>query len=72
MAIGQGFKGQDGEVWDAEAGEQIGEPLKRRAGGMRSVAFSPDGNRIVTFSSDETARYSTTRAMAPSSRDKSR
>jgi WD40 repeat protein len=36
-------------LWDAETGEQIGEPLTAQA-------FSPDGKRIVTASADKTAR----------------
>ena len=34
----------------------IGTPLTGHTGGVKSAAFSPDGKRIVTASSDKTAR----------------
>src|SRR5215467_2217214 len=41
------------QLWDAETGKPIGEPLN---GSVLSEAFSPDGKRIVTVSNDWTAR----------------
>ena len=43
-------------IWDAETGQQIGEPLSGHEGSVESAAFSPDGKRIVTASADKTAR----------------
>ncbi|KAG6328369.1 hypothetical protein ID866_10720 [Astraeus odoratus] len=43
-------------VWDAERGVQIGSPLQGHTDYVRSVAFSPDGTRIVLGSSDKTVR----------------
>ena len=37
-------------------GQPIGEPLTGHEGYVRSASFSPDGKRIVTASSDKTAR----------------
>jgi hypothetical protein len=42
-------------VWDAASGEMLRE-LKGHRGGVNGAAFSPDGARIVTGSSDQTAR----------------
>src|SRR5262249_26143286 len=36
--------------------KQIGEPLRGHEGSVSSAAFSPDGKRIITASSDKTAR----------------
>ena len=43
-------------IWDAMSGTPIGEPLKGHSGSVWSVAFSPDGTRIVSGSSDKTVR----------------
>src|SRR5206468_4318755 len=37
------------QVWDATTGQPIGPPL-RHSGTVRSAAFSPDGQKIVTAS----------------------
>ena len=37
-------------LWDADTGKPIGEPLTGHTGAVISVAFSPDGKRIVTGS----------------------
>ncbi|MBT7324934.1 MAG: TIR domain-containing protein, partial [Anaerolineae bacterium] len=41
-------------IWDANSGEQIGEPLTGHSWSVNSVAFSPDGTRIASGSSDNT------------------
>jgi len=43
-------------LWDAATGRQIGAPLKGHDGEVYSVAFSPDGRKIVSGSSDATIR----------------
>ncbi|KAE9400478.1 WD40 repeat-like protein [Gymnopus androsaceus JB14] len=40
------------QVWDAESGKAVGNPMKAYAGQFKSVAFSPDGQRIVSGSDD--------------------
>jgi len=42
-------------VWDAATGQQL-LTLKGHTGMVRSVAFSPDGQRIITGSDDWTAK----------------
>ena len=37
-------------LWDADTGQPIGAPLTGHTGGVCSVAFSPDGRRIVSGS----------------------
>ncbi|SCY62143.1 WD40 repeat [Nitrosospira sp. Nl5] len=44
------------QLWDANTGRPIGEPLRGHKEGVTSVAFSPDGSRIVSGSSDSTLR----------------
>jgi WD40 repeat protein len=44
------------ELWDAETGKPIGEPLAGHTEYVSSVAFSPNGKRIITASYDKTAR----------------
>ena len=43
-------------LWDADTGQQIGAPLTGHTGYVISVAFSPDGRRIVSGSFDNTLR----------------
>ena len=43
-------------VWDADMGVQIGSPLQGHTLSDTSVAFSPDGLRIVSGSFDKTLR----------------
>ena len=43
-------------LWDADTGQQIGQPMTRHRDVVRSVAFSPDGKRIVSGSLDNTVR----------------
>src|SRR5262249_55574570 len=44
------------QLWDAETGKPIGEPLKGHEREVLSAAFSPDGKRVVTASADRTVR----------------
>ena len=43
-------------LWDTGTGAAIGEPLAGHRSGVNSVAFSPDGQRIVSGSWDQTVR----------------
>lgn len=43
-------------LWDAETGQPVGDPLSGRNSYVASVAFSPDGKRIVSGSIDGTIR----------------
>jgi len=43
------------KVWDARTGKEI-LSLKGHSGPVFGVAFSPDGNRIVSGSLDETVK----------------
>ncbi len=43
-------------MWDVDTGKQIGLPLEGHTSVVYSVAFSPDGNRIVSGSADKTVR----------------
>jgi WD40 repeat protein len=42
-------------IWDAETGKEL-KTLYGHTGEVESVAFSPDGKRVVTGSRDKTAR----------------
>ena len=44
------------QVWDAQTGGQVGNPLQGHTHWVNSVAFSPDGRHIVSGSWDETIR----------------
>jgi WD40 repeat protein len=50
--------GADGTIWlwDAAAGQPIGQPLRGHQKIVTSVAFSPDGTRIASSSMDNTVR----------------
>ena len=43
-------------VWDAVTGQALGQPLTGQTDAVFSVAFSPDGARIVSASADGTLR----------------
>jgi WD40 repeat protein len=43
-------------LWNADTGEPIGTPLSDNYGAIRSVAFSPSGDRVVTAGSDKMIR----------------
>ena len=44
------------QAWNVETGKAVGEPLHGHSYLVNSVAFSPDGERIVSCSSEETVR----------------
>ena len=41
-------------IWDAETGALVGDPLEGHTGGVNPVAYSPDGQRIISGSDDNT------------------
>jgi WD40 repeat protein len=51
-------------LWDARTGASLGEPL-RHGGPVYAVAFSPQGDRVLTGSMDNTARLWDGRTGAP-------
>jgi WD40 repeat protein len=52
LTVTQNFTAQ---LWDGLTGARLGQPMKH-AHFIKSVAFSPDGARVVTGSRDNTAR----------------
>ncbi|EJC98388.1 WD40 repeat-like protein [Fomitiporia mediterranea MF3/22] len=44
------------QIWDAESGQAVSDPLEGHHGIIRSVAFSPNGTCVVSGSDDETIR----------------
>jgi WD40 repeat protein len=54
LAIGDA----EGDVWiyDMTTGEPIGQPMKGHTNTVTSVAFSPDGDQLLTGAADDTAR----------------
>jgi WD40 repeat protein len=43
-------------VWDAATGQPVGQPMTGHTGAVSSVAFGPDGTRIVSGGADNTVR----------------
>ncbi|KAG6332621.1 hypothetical protein ID866_6466 [Astraeus odoratus] len=62
--MGSLLSGVTNQVWDAERGMQVGSPFKGHTAGVTSVAFSPDGTRIVSGSYDSTVRVWDTNRVA--------
>ncbi|CAG7852463.1 COMPASS-like H3K4 histone methylase component WDR5B {ECO:0000303/PubMed:19567704} Short=AtWDR5B {ECO:0000303/PubMed:19567704}, partial [Serendipita indica DSM 11827] len=64
VALGEDIRSQDRfwildktvRVWNAETGEPLGPALKGHTNAVYSVAFSPDGHKIVSGSWDKTVR----------------
>jgi WD40 repeat protein len=56
--------GQTARVWETLSGKPIGEALQHR-GAVGTVAFSPDGNYVLTASADHTARVWETASGKP-------
>ena len=54
--IVSGSEDQTIQVWDAQTGGQVGNPLQGHTKLVKSVAFSPDGRHIVSCSWDQTIR----------------
>ncbi|KAF7362706.1 WD-REPEATS-REGION domain-containing protein [Mycena venus] len=44
------------QIWDAESGVPLGEPLEGHTDGVTSVSYSPNGKHIVSGSYDHTVR----------------
>jgi WD40 repeat protein/serine/threonine protein kinase/tetratricopeptide (TPR) repeat protein len=61
---GGGFYSGEASVWDARTGAELLQ-LKGHAGMVMSVAFSPDGERIITGSLDGTAKVWDARTGTP-------
>ncbi|KZP17839.1 WD40 repeat-like protein [Athelia psychrophila] len=54
--IVSGSADQTIQIWDAETGEVVGEPLRGHSGPIMAIVYSPDGRHIVSGSYDETIR----------------
>jgi eukaryotic-like serine/threonine-protein kinase len=56
VLIGTGIGDLAARLWDVATGQPIGSPLRGHRGKVRAVAYSPDGNTLLTGSDDKTAR----------------
>ena len=52
-------------IWDVETGTTIGNPLKGHTDRVQSVAYSPDGQHIISGSDDKTIWIWDTETGAP-------
>ncbi len=59
-----GARGSNARVWDASSGA-VQHTLQGHSGWVTSVAFSPDGKRIVSGSYDNTVRVSDAHTGVP-------
>lgn len=54
--MASGSKNKTVQLWDVQTKTPVGPPLMGHTGQVNSVAFSPDGKRIVSASADGTLR----------------
>ena len=52
-------------IWNAQAGDQVGNSIQGHINCVRSVAFSPDGRHIVSGSDDKTIQVWDAQTGAP-------
>ncbi|MBX3744939.1 MAG: tetratricopeptide repeat protein [Verrucomicrobiae bacterium] len=64
QVVGAGLDNSAGVVWDAITGDVLGKPLQHQ-GTLWSARYSPDGRRVVTASTDQTARVWDSRTLEP-------
>ena len=54
IVSGSDFRDRTIQLWDAQTGGQVGNPLQGHTDSVKSVAFSPDRRHIVSGSYDRT------------------